>query len=73
VVVGGGDGLAGALKDKSAVSFDNAGHALGLVDRAAGRLPALGTMTERARVSYLLTDDGIARLMHHYTLLSEPQ
>ncbi|UCC31288.1 MAG: YkgJ family cysteine cluster protein [Phycisphaerales bacterium] len=57
-----------ASEGKSSVSVEDIGKALGMVDRAATRLPALGTMTERARVSYLLKDDGMARLIHAYSL-----
>ena len=57
-----------ASEGESSVSVEDIGKALGMVDRAATRLPALGTMTERARVSYLLRDDGLARLIHAYSL-----
>ena len=58
-----------ALNGKKSLDAFGAGLALGLVDRAATRLPALGTVAERARVSYLLDDDGIARLLTHYSML----
>jgi hypothetical protein len=60
---------AAALRGVGAVSFADAGFALATVDRAATRLPALGAMAERARVSYLLRDDGPARLIRAYSLL----
>ena len=56
------------LKGTCSVSVEDIGKALGMVDRAATRLPALGTMTERARISYLWKDDGMARLIHAYSL-----
>ncbi len=42
--------------------------ALGMVDAAATRLPALGTTAERIRIAYLLQHDGIARLLFAYSL-----
>ncbi len=60
---------ASTLRGVTEVSFADAGFALATVDRAATRLPALGAMAERARVSYLLKDDGPARLLHAYTLV----
>jgi lysine-N-methylase len=60
---------AAALRGVGAVSFADAGFALATVDRAATRLPALGTMAERARASYLLRDDGPARLIRAYSLV----
>lgn len=58
-----------AVERRKSISFENMALALGIVDRAATRLPALGTMTEKARVSYLLGDDGLARLVTAYTAL----
>lgn len=54
---------------RSRLTLDDIGGALGVVDRAASRLPALGTVAERARVSYFLQDDGVARLMARYRLV----
>jgi hypothetical protein len=51
---------------RTALSFEDVAYALGVVDRAATRVPALGTMTERARVSYLFRDDGAAGLLEAY-------
>lgn len=59
---------AAAGDHRSAVSLTDAAHALGQVDRAATRLPALGAMSERARIAYLLKDDGLARLISEYSL-----
>ena len=68
-----GGGLAGAVScrggGRTSIAFEDFALALGIVDRAATRLPALGTMTEKARVSYLVGDDGLARLMMAYAVL----
>lgn len=58
-----------AVERRTSISFENFASALGIVDRAATRLPALGTMTEKARVSYLMDDDGLARLVTAYAAL----
>jgi len=50
------------------LQFPYAATALGMVDRAATRLPALGTWAERNRIVYLRMDDGIARLLKAYPL-----
>ncbi len=51
---------------RSQVTLDDVENALGIVDRAATRLPALGSLAERNRVVYLTADDGVARLIHRY-------
>ena len=56
---------------RTALSFEDVAYALGVVDRAATRVPALGTMTERARVSYLFRDDGAAGLLEAYGICRE--
>ena len=58
-----------AVERRASVSFEDFAGALGIVDRAATRLPALGALSERARVSYLLADDGLARLVSAYAAL----
>ncbi|MEK7756926.1 MAG: YkgJ family cysteine cluster protein, partial [Planctomycetota bacterium] len=58
-----------AVERRTSISFEDFALALGIVDRAATRLPALGTMTEKARLSYLMGDDGLARLMMAYAAL----
>lgn len=58
-----------AAEGCTSIAFEDFAFALGIVDRAATRLPALGTMTEKARVSYLMGDDGLARLMTAYAVL----
>ncbi len=60
---------AATVDGRNVVTFGDVATAIGLVDRAATRVPALGTMTERARLSYLLGDDGVARLINRYSLL----
>jgi len=52
-----------ATEGREAITFPDAALALGVVDRATTRLPALGTLAERTRVGYLMDDDGIARLL----------
>lgn len=59
---------AAALDDRTRLTFADVGYALGIVDRAATRVPALGAFAERARVVYLLRDDGIARLLQAFAL-----
>lgn len=58
-----------AVERRLSISFEDFATSLGIVDRAATRLPALGTMTEKARMSYLMGDDGLARLMTAYAAL----
>jgi hypothetical protein len=60
---------AAASREATAVSFEDLAHVLGIVDRAATRVPALGTMPERVRLSYLFEDDGIARVIDRYSLV----
>lgn len=58
-----------AAGDKSEfIRFSDAAAALGIVDRAATRLPALGTWTERNRIRYLVEDDGLTKLAWAYRL-----
>ncbi len=54
------------------IRFSDAATALGMVDRAATRLPALGTWAERKRIEFLLIDDGLARLLATYSLCQRP-
>jgi hypothetical protein len=63
--------LAAAGSGRSTLSFEDAALAIAVVDRAATRLPALGTLAERTRVGYLLEDDGVARLLSAYPLVVE--
>lgn len=60
-----------AAAGQTMFGFDDVGLALGIVDRAATRLPALGAISERARIVYVLKDDGLARLLGDFTLLGE--
>lgn len=57
---------AAAAAERSALTFDDFAAALGVVDRAAGRLPSLGAAAERARIAYLHRYDGAARLLAAY-------
>lgn len=60
-----------AVRREKSVSFDAVAAALGIVDRAASRLPALGTAAEKTRLYYLDGDDGLARLIGAYRLTSD--
>ena len=64
---------AAAAAGKAAVTFEDFALALGIVDRAATRLPSLGTAAERARVRYLSDDDGVARLLYDYAPVGRPK
>ena len=57
---------AAATDGKATLSFDEVAHAIGVVDRAATRLPSIGSMAERTRIAYLLRNDAIARLIGDY-------
>lgn len=54
---------------RNTLIFDDASFGIGIVDRGATRLPALGTLAERTRLAYLLGDDGIARLVDENALV----
>lgn len=55
--------LYAAAEGRAALSFDDVSRALCRIDRAAGRLPALGTAAERLRLSYLAREEGAVRLI----------
>lgn len=57
---------AGAGRDQ--LGFSDAATAIGIVDRAATRLPALGTWTERSRIRYLAAQDALPGLAWHLRL-----
>lgn len=57
--------------NRTRLTFDDAARAIGIVDRAATRLPALGTVAERARIAYLIRDDGVARLNMAYAMVDD--
>ena len=59
-----------AISGRDTLSFVDVAGAIAVVDRAAARLPALGMFAERARVHYLLRDDGLARLLQQYALVT---
>ncbi len=65
--------LFAAIEGRMTVSFADAATALGVVDRAATRLPAIGAWSEKARVAFLLRDDGVARLLEAYSPMGNPQ
>lgn len=52
-----------AGQNRGEISFDDVASALGVVDRAATRLPSVGSLAERLRTTYLTHDDGIVRLV----------
>ncbi len=58
-----------ATQGRKELKFEDVAMALGVVDRAATRLPVLGTLAERARVGYLQSDDGVARLLERYRVV----
>lgn len=62
--------LYAAADRREAVRFDDVSRALGWIDRAAGRLPALGTAAERLRLSYLAREEGVLRLVALYSMSS---
>lgn len=53
---------------RTTLTFDDAACGIGIVDRGATRLPALGSLAERTRLSYLLREDGLTRLVAAYAL-----
>ena len=61
-----------AMDGRDSICFDDAAHALGVVDRAATRSPALGTTAERIRLAYLSHHEGMARLVSFYAPLEQP-
>lgn len=60
---------AGARRD----SFDNTDvmHAVGVVDRAAGRAAELGANSARLRVGYLQRENGLLRLLAAYPIMAD--
>jgi lysine-N-methylase len=60
--------IGAAATGRNRLAFGDVATALGVVDRAATRLPALGTFAERARITYLAREDGVSRLIHAYRL-----
>jgi lysine-N-methylase len=55
-----------ALAGRMALDFDDFAYALGIVDRAATRLPAVGSYAEQLRVAYLYRSDAAVRLIRHF-------
>jgi len=62
---------AAAADARTALTHEDIAMAMGVVDRAASRVPALGTFAERTRVTYLLREDGVARLLGAYRLTED--
>jgi len=61
---------AAALNGRDRLTLDDIGEATRLVDRAAGRVPALGTASERLRTRYLTQDGGLQHLLTAYPLVA---
>ncbi len=55
-----------AADGRTTAEFEDVARAIRVVDRAATRLPALGTVAERTRVRYLSSEDGVGRLLRAY-------
>lgn len=60
--------LSSALEGKETIVLDGVAKALGMVDRSATRVPVLGAFAERSALTYLMQDDGAARLISKYSL-----
>lgn len=55
-----------ATTGRSSCEAEDFVRAIGVVDRAAGRLPELGSRAARLRLVYLLRDEGILRLLRKW-------
>jgi len=60
-----------AARGRSQLQWVDVSQAVTIVDRAATRLPAVGSAAERARIRYLSVEDGLARLLHRYAICEE--
>ncbi|RJP39767.1 MAG: YkgJ family cysteine cluster protein [Phycisphaerales bacterium] len=56
---------------RAVLTFDDVFEGLRIVDRSAGRSPALGTRAERLRLRVMEADDGLAKLLLRYALVGE--
>lgn len=63
--------VSAATGGRSALTLADVQLAVGIVDRAASRLPVLGTGAERARCAYLVNNDGIARLLADFAIMGD--
>lgn len=59
-----------AADHRGELTFDDVAKALGTIDAAATRSPALGSIAERGRAAYLLNDDGLTRLLNTFAPVS---
>lgn len=59
-----------AAEDRTEIGHHDAIRAIGIIARAAGISKALGSRTERLRLSYLRPDHGIERLLQTYPLVA---
>lgn len=59
---------AAAVRGNRRFDLQDVGCALGVVDRAATRVPALGSLAERMRQRYLVQDEGVARLLYAFAI-----
>lgn len=60
-----------AADGRTSWGHDDLVWAIGVIDRTATRAPALGTLTERARIRALRADDGVARLLNRYAMTAK--
>ena len=56
--------------NRDSLQFADVARAVGIADRAATRLPALGTLAERGRLAYLMNAARPARVVGAYGLVS---
>lgn len=61
--------LAAAEAGRDQLACEDVVSATGVIDRAAGRVPALGSASERLRTRYLSSDGGLQRLITTYPLI----
>ena len=60
--------LAACRAGRNRINFDDVVDGVGMVDRGIGRLPALGTQTERLRTRYLTHDGTLQSLLTSYPI-----
>ena len=62
-----------ASEGRGILTGEDVAVGLSMVDRAATRLPSLGTVAERMRIQYLTRNDGGAQLLAAYPLTAEAE
>ncbi len=60
-----------AARGCNQLQWEDVAQAVAIVDRAATRLPSVGSAAERARIRYLSVEDGLARLCQCYSLTEQ--